>query len=163
MPRKAIIDVAAGEVGTKESPAGSNKTKYGEWFGLNGEKWCAIFVSWVYYRAGCPLGYIDTAKGYSNCQSGFEHWNADGELTADPQIGDIVLYDWNDDGHCDHTGIFYKWIEEGKSFQSYEGNTSIGSNSNGGAVMLRNRDKKYVKAFASPKVLNGSLHQQILT
>ncbi|GAC1312743.1 MAG: hypothetical protein NVSMB24_34830 [Mucilaginibacter sp.] len=154
MSRKTIIDLAASQVGTKENPPGSNRTKYGEWFDLNGEKWCAIFVSWVYNYAGYPLGYINTNKGFSNCQSGYVHWKNTGELTDNPQMADIVLFDWNEDGHCDHTGIFYQWLEEGVSFQSYEGNTSIGSDSDGGAVMLRNRNLKYVKAFISPKIIN---------
>lgn len=155
MSLQKIIDVAASQAGTKENPPGSNMTKYGEWFGLNGYKWCAIFVSWVYWEAGHPLGHIDTDKGFSSCQSGYNHWKNTDELTDDPQMGDIVLYDWNEDGHCDHTGIFYQWIEEGKTFQAYEGNTSVGSDSDGGAVMLRNRNTKYVKAFASPHVLNN--------
>jgi len=153
MSRQAIINIAASQLGTKESPPGSNKTKYGEWYGENGVKWCAIFVSWVFNEAGCPLGKIDSPKGYSSCQNGYEHWKKTGELTAKPQMGDIVLFDWNEDGHCDHTGIFYQWIEEGKSFHSYEGNTSVGSESDGGAVMLRTRNMKYVHAFASPKVI----------
>ena len=107
MSRQTIINVAAAEVGTKESPPDSNLTKYGAWFGLNGEKWCAIFVSWVYAHAGYPLGDIDTNRGYSSCQSGYEHWKLTGELTDDPQMGDIVLFDWDGDGHCDHTGIFF--------------------------------------------------------
>lgn len=150
MSRQIITDVAAKEVGTKESPPGSNETKYGIWFGENGVKWCAIFVSWVYEHAGYPLGDIDGLNGYSSCQDGYLHWKNAGQLTDDPQMGDIVLYDWNEDGHCDHTGIFYKWVDGDKSgFQSYEGNTSVGSDSDGGAVMLRNRNLKYVKAFAS--------------
>ena len=32
MSRQTIINVAAEQVGVKESPAGSNCTKYGEWF-----------------------------------------------------------------------------------------------------------------------------------
>lgn len=157
MFRQEIVRVAASQVGTKEDPPGSNKTKYGVWFGLNGYKWCAIFVSWIYHEAGCPLGHIDTDKGFSSCQSGYDHWKSTGELILAPQMGDIVLYDWNEDDHCDHTGIFYQWIEEGKTFQAYEGNTSIGSDSDGGVVMLRNRNRKYVKAFASPRVLNNTM------
>lgn len=37
------------KLGVKEIPAGSNRTKYGEWFGMNGEAWCAIFVCWCAY------------------------------------------------------------------------------------------------------------------
>ena len=45
MSRKEIIQRAAAEEGTTENPPNSNKTKYGEWYGLNGVPWCAIFVS----------------------------------------------------------------------------------------------------------------------
>ncbi|SHN07421.1 CHAP domain-containing protein [Mucilaginibacter sp. OK098] len=149
MSRQTIINVAAAEVGTKEYPAESNCTKYGEWFGLNGAKWCAIFVSWVYAKALHPLGYIDMPKGYAGCQAGYEHWKKLDLLTDTPQMGDIVLYDWDNDDHCDHTGIFFQWTVEGQTFESYEGNTSVGNNSNGGEVMLRTRNMGSVKAFAS--------------
>ena len=154
MSRDQIINLAASQVGTKESPPDSNCTKYGKWFGVNGQKWCAAFVSWVYFHAGYPLGSIDTELGYSNCESGYRHWAKTMELTEDPRPGDIVLFDWEHDGICNHTGIFLKWNENGSVFQSFEGNTSTGNNSNGGEVMLRIRNKTSVKAFVSPKVLD---------
>ncbi|HEY5367484.1 MAG TPA: hypothetical protein VIJ75_00710 [Hanamia sp.] len=42
MSRQTIIESAASQNGTKESPANSNKAKYGVWYGLNGVKCCAI-------------------------------------------------------------------------------------------------------------------------
>jgi hypothetical protein len=153
MSRDKIINVAAGELGTKESPPDSNCTNYGEWFGENGQKWCAIFVSWVFYHAGYPLGPIDTSKGFSSCQSGYNHWHQNGEIVTDPKPADIVLFDWNQNGHCDHTGIFFKWIKKGLSFYTYEGNTSVGNDSDGGEVMKRIRYMRSVKAFVSPEVL----------
>ncbi len=156
MSRQTIIETAAAENGTKESPAGSNKTKYGVWYGLDGQKWCAIFVSWVYDHAGNPLGNIESQKGYQSCQGGYNHWKASGELTANPQAGDIVLFDWDGDGHCDHTGIFEAWKDSAKTiFFSWEGNTAVGNNSDGGMVMRRERRKSIVRAFASPHVLDN--------
>lgn len=32
-----VLDIARAELGTKESPAGSNRTKYGKWYGLDGQ------------------------------------------------------------------------------------------------------------------------------
>ena len=116
-------------------------------FGENGVQWCAIFVSWVFDHADYPLGNIDTDKGYSSCQDGYNHWKKTGELTETPQMGDIVLYDWNEDGHCDHTGIFLKWIEEGKIFQSYEGNTSVGNDSDGGARAFEEQEPEIRRDF----------------
>jgi peptidoglycan hydrolase-like protein with peptidoglycan-binding domain len=156
MSRKTIIETAASQNGTKESPANSNKTKYGEWYGLNGVKWCAIFVSWVYDHAGNPLGFIETAKGYQSCQGGYNFWKAGKQLTNEPQQGDIVLFDWDGNGHCDHTGIFDSWTDSSKTtFLSWEGNTAVGNNSDGGMVMQRKRSRNMVRAFASPSVLDN--------
>ncbi len=157
MSRKTIITTAAAENGVKESPANSNKTKYGEWYGLNGEKWCAIFVSWVYNNAGNPLEKIDSANGYQSCQSGYNFWKSKNRLTKNPQPGDIVLYDWTGDGHCDHTGIFAAWLDAAKTkFSAWEGNTAQGNDSDGGQVMLRQRSAALVKAFAVPLALDAN-------
>jgi hypothetical protein len=158
MSRDQIINLAASQVGTKENPPDSNLTKYGKWFGINGQKWCATFVSWIYYHAGYPLGVINTELGYSNCESGYKHWAMTNELTDNPKPGDIVLFDWDHDEICDHTGIFLRWIEAGSIFQSFEGNTSTGNNSNGGEVMLRLRNKTSVKAFVSPIILDQNIN-----
>lgn len=155
MSREKIIEVAAAQNGIKESPAGSNKTKFGEWYGLDGVKWCAIFVSYVYDHAGHPLEAIDRPKGYQSCQSGYNYWKRNNRFTQSPQPGDIVLYDWGGDGVCDHTGIFVKWLDAAHTaFQAWEGNTSLGNNSDGGQVMLRERKKSLVRAFVTPQALN---------
>lgn len=155
MSRQDIIATAAKENGTKESPPGSNKTKYGQWYGLNGEKWCAIFVSWVYDHAGYPLGFIEAPKGYQSCQGGYNYWKARGQLTNEPQPGDIALFDWDGNGHCDHTGIFESWVDFTKTnFFCWEGNTSVNNDSDGGMVMRRVRNRSLVRGFASPRVLS---------
>lgn len=135
--REVIIEKAASQLGVKENPPGTNKTEYGALYGENGVKWCAIFVSWVYATAGYPLEPIDSAKGYASCQDGDVYWRDHQELTDTPQAGDIMLYAWDSDGRCDHTGVFYQWLEGNESFLAYEGNTSRDNNSNGGEVMLR--------------------------
>jgi peptidoglycan hydrolase-like protein with peptidoglycan-binding domain len=157
MSRQSIIDTAAAENGTKESPANSNKTKYGQWYGLDGEKWCAIFVSFVYHHAGHPLEEIDRPKGYQSCQSGFNFWKKKKRFTNQPEPGDIVLFDWTGDDHCDHTGIFVQWLDAGKTkFQSWEGNTAQGNDSDGGQVMLRERRRTAVAAFVTPLALDSN-------
>jgi hypothetical protein len=150
MSREKILQAAASQDKTKESPAGSNKQKYGEWYGMNGVAWCAIFVSWVYDQAGHAIGKIDTAKGYHYCPSAFNFWKKTGRLTATPKPGDIVLFDWNGDRSSDHTGIFIQWTVPGKTFESWEGNTSVGNDSNGGEVMKRTRSISNVLAFVNP-------------
>lgn len=60
----SIIQVALAQVGylekrsnqeleVKTANAGNqNFTKYGEWYGLNGQPWCDMFVSWCAEQAG---------------------------------------------------------------------------------------------------------------
>lgn len=135
---QSIVDVAMLEVGTKESPKNSNKTKYGKWFGWDGVAWCGIFVSWVYAHAGYPLGNIGFRKGFAGCQSAVAYFKKHDKIVTEPQPGDIVFFDWNGDGRYDHTGIFVSWVSEKKyTFNCIEGNTSKGNNSNGGSVMYR--------------------------
>lgn len=129
------------QLGTKESPAGSNHQKYGVWYGVDRVAWCAIFVTWNYvtgaaskvFAKGSRYAYVpyivaDAGAGRNNLA-----------LTSDPQPGDIVCFDWEQNGVADHTGLFEKWIDRGKSFYSIEGNTGIGNDSNGGEVMRRTR------------------------
>ena len=52
---RAVLEAARGELGNTERPAGSNRTKYGEWYGLDGQPWCMMFVQWCFAQAGTPL------------------------------------------------------------------------------------------------------------
>lgn len=155
MSRQKILQIAAAELGNGEYPANSNKTKYGAWYGYDGHAWCAMFVSWVYAQAGYPLGHIEDDLGYRSCQGGYFFWRNLGRITRTPMPGDIIIYDWNGDGHCDHTGIFAQWVEEGVTFKAYEGNTAEGNDADGGQVMLRTRHAASVKAFVSPLNIDG--------
>ena len=143
-----VVDIAAKEIGTVESPKNSNKTKYGKWFGFDGVAWCGIFVSWCYAQAGSPLGNIGFTKGFAGCQTAVANFKKAGKITKKPVAGDIVFFDWNKDGIYDHTGIFVKWIDE-DHFETVEGNTAIDNDSNGGTVRKRIRVKN-VAIFVHP-------------
>ena len=146
-----VIEIARKEIGVSESPINSNITKYGKWFGFDGVAWCGIFVSWCYDKAGVNLGNIGYLRGYAGCQTAVIHFTKSGQMTKTPEGGDIAFFDWNGDKRYDHTGIFVKWIDE-NTFECIEGNTAVGNDSNGGVVMVRNRNKKFA-IFAHPKVL----------
>lgn len=135
-----IIRVAEKELGQIEKPLNSNKTKYGKWFGYDGVAWCGIFVSWCYSAAGFPLPKIGFTKGFAGCQTAAAYFKKNNQITNNPIGGDIVFFDWNKDGRYDHTGIFVKWLNENE-FETIEGNTSVGNDSNGGVVMRRKRNK----------------------
>lgn len=154
--REIVAEIALNEVGTTEK-TGKNDTAYGEWYGMNGVAWCAIFVSWVYNRAGITLPEINKGyKGLHYVPSGYNYWRKTKELTTEPKMGDIVMFEWGHDNLADHIGLFIKWDIVGHSFYSVEGNTSFdssGSQSNGGAVAYRKRFIKNVAGFASPKTI----------
>jgi hypothetical protein len=135
-----IIEIASVEVGQGEVPLNSNKTKYGKWFLLDGVAWCGMFVSWCYFMAGKPLGKIGFTKGFAGCQTAVAFFKKNGKVTTTPVEGDIVFFDWNNDGRYDHTGLFVKWIQPNTKFETIEGNTSLTNQSNGGQVMRRNRN-----------------------
>lgn len=139
-----IVAIAEKEIGYTETPANSNKTKFGKWFGLPNLPWCGMFVSWCYDKAGFPLGNVGFSKGFAGCQTAVAHYKKKNKVTTKPVQGDIVFFDWNGDGRFDHTGIFVKDID-GKSFETIEGNTSLTNQSNGGQVMRRKR--KYVNVL----------------
>lgn len=136
----SVVGVALNEIGVTEFPKNSNKTKYGKWFGLDGVAWCGIFVSWCYTQAGKPLPKIGFTKGFAGCQTAVAYFKKNNLITKTPSEGDIVFFDWNKDGRYDHTGIFVKWIDA-NTFETIEGNTAVGNDSNGGTVMKRIRNK----------------------
>lgn len=150
--QKALVE-AVKHIGTTERPAGSNRTQFGKWFGVDGVPWCAIFVSYCFAKgakymiadgfkgAGCsPNGctYVPTTEAWLRATG---MWK--GRTT--PLPGDIAIFNW-DGGVPDHIGIVEKYLGGGQ-FESVEGNTSLGNNSNGGEVMRRVRYLSQVDGF----------------
>ena len=72
-----------------------------------------------------------------------------------PLPGDIAIFNW-DGGVPDHIGIVEKYLGGGQ-FQSVEGNTSLGNNSNGGEVMRRVRYLSQVDGFGSVREIDVNL------
>lgn len=143
-----VLQIAAREIGCRESPPDSNGNKFGRWYGMDYAKWCAIFVSYCFYNAGLPLP-ITTSKGFAYCPFGVKWFRSNGKLSNKPEVGDIVFYDWENDSVSDHVGIVEKVNSDG-SIVAIEGNTSVGNNSNGGQVMRRTRQKGVILGFGKP-------------
>ncbi len=149
--RQDIINIALKEVKYKENPPNSNNTKYGLWMGLNNVPWCGEFVSWCYNEAKHPLGTVDYLKGIVGVPFALSFYRRKDKITKTPHMADLVIYDWDNNKSPDHIGLFYKWLDEKKGiFQAIEGNTSLGNQSNGGEVMLRERFIKHVQVFVDP-------------
>jgi CHAP domain len=140
--RVMALKEAIAELGTKESPANSNKQKYGSWYGMNAQPWCAMFVTWCFEQVGDSPAFLKGSRyAYVPYVVGDAREGRNGlKTTDDPIPGDLVCYDWNWNGEYDHIGIFEYW-KSNDTFSAIEGNTSYSDNSNGGEVMRRDRNK----------------------
>lgn len=145
-----VLKIARAEIGTKESPRNSNKVKYAKEYGMNGQPWCAMFVWWVFKKAGCPeLFYGGKKSAY--CPTIADYYIAKNQTVYkdEGKPGDIVLFDWNKNNSSDHIGIIEKKNSDGK-YGTIEGNTSLSNNSNGGQVMRRTRKKSEISWICRP-------------
>lgn len=118
---QAILSVAAGEIGYREGAGGY--TKYGAWYGLPNDQWCAMFVSWCaeqcgYIRAGiCPkLAYTPDIVHWFQSRG---QWYS---RTITPPAGAYILFDWDGDGGANHVGLV-EYVEAGR-VHTIEGNSS---------------------------------------
>lgn len=101
--RDEIIEIALSQKGYTEGP--NNDTKYGEWYGLNYNPWCAIFVSWCAFQVGILDSLIPKFAG---CTTGFRLMSDMGITTKEhivPKKGDLIFFDWDRSGDYDHVGI----------------------------------------------------------
>lgn len=148
-----ILELARGELGTKESPAGSNNVKYNQsYYGRSvsgsGYAWCAVFLWWLFRQAGAPELYYDGGK--TAYVPTLINWAGKKGLLADtPQPGDLICFDFNANQKADHIGICESW--DGQYVTTIDGNTGTTNQANGGCVMRRRRHKKYILAVIRPK------------
>ncbi len=147
-----IVNLAKSQLGYVEVP--DNKTMYGKWYGMNGQPWCAMFVSWVFNQADASKSVAaSTDKGFASCDAGLKWFARKNKLVpiGDAKEGDIVFFQFDNDAQPDHVGIVIK--NTGKQLVCIEGNTSSnskGSQSNGGGVYRKKRPYSVVMAVARP-------------
>ena len=142
--RESVLQIAKWQVGVVESPANSNRQKYGEAYGLNGYAWCVMFVWWVFREAGFNLRKTASCTQLTNAYKAARQW-----VTKDFKPGDIVMYDFTGKkSKTEHCGIITE-VGEGYII-AVEGNTSASNNANGGAVMERRRELKFVTGACRP-------------
>jgi CHAP domain len=145
--RANIVDIAKSELGYAEKPG--NRTKFGEWFGLDGNPWCAMFVSWVYdqacQRSGIanPLAGLHGSKGFASTIYGFARAKAKGLVikpTEPVLAGDVIV--WAHTLTTGHTGAIVRVFSDG-SFDVIEGNTSARDHTsrNGGEVAIHRHNR----------------------
>ena len=112
-----IVTVAETQVGNEGGEP------FWSWYGFEERvDWCAIFVSWC----GEQCGYLDAEilPKFAVVGDGAEwfkekrQWKS-GRYT--PKAGDIIFFDWEDDGVMDHVGIVEKC--ENRIVYTIEGNS----------------------------------------
>ena len=97
---QAIVQVAL----TQEGNSGD---AYWSWYGFDGRvEWCACFVSWCAQQCG----YLESGviPKFSLCSDGVDWFQARGQFqdaSYVPAAGDIIFFDWGNDGTIDHVGI----------------------------------------------------------
>lgn len=157
-----LLDTARGEIGVTEYPPGSNKVKYNTWFygreaSGSGYPWCCAFVCWVFHRAGLS-GLVRRTGG---CTTMMNWFKAKGRLAPvrEARPGDLVFYQFDKDAYADHIGIVERADKTGLT--AIEGNTSMTSDDNGGAVMRRRRGWSAVMAVARPDYESGERKDEV--
>ena len=98
-------------------------SRYGAWYGLPYEEWCAMFVSFCLYYAGIPQEVMPSSAGCTNWAEKYKtmglFYEAPGEYQ--PQPGDLVFFRYPEsESGCDHVGIVEK-AENGNVY-TIEGN-----------------------------------------
>lgn len=158
MSLNRVLDTASGEIGYRESPPGSNRTKFGAEFGLDGVPWCVMFLWWVFHQAGEGSAFFAGARTAS-CGT-LLRWYREQGLTVPVervQPGDIVILNFKGSNDTQHCGLVIEVVRysSGKiaNIVTVEGNTSIsdGSQDNGGMVCQKRRYPFQVVGVCRPQ------------
>ncbi|MBR2390006.1 MAG: CHAP domain-containing protein [Mogibacterium sp.] len=115
---KPIVKVAMSQLGNKGGEP------FWSWYGFkNREEWCALFISWC--EDQCGYLKSDVAPKFAIVSDGADwfvlrdQWRLMGDT---PEAGDLIFFDWDQDGGRDHVGIVTAVVDD-KVF-TVEGNSS---------------------------------------
>ena len=148
-----IVARALSQVGYKEGE--NNSSKYGTWYGMPNQSWCAMFVSWV-FSCEDALGAVALhSHGYAYCPDLLAFAKKNHLLKSIRNItpGDVLLFCWDDSGVPEHTGIALSAYDpKSHMILTVEGNTGgnvQGSQPNGDGVYKRFRPSSCVVGVVS--------------
>jgi len=136
---KRMVDAALSQVGYKEknldgTPGSGNRTQFGAWYGMDGQPWCAMFVSWAADQAGVLHNVVpkhaSTARGVSAYQE--RGLYAPANSGYHPREGDAIYFQ-SESGRIKHVGIVVAFDPSTQRIYTVEGNTD-------NAVRIRHYD-----------------------
>lgn len=165
MSLSKVIEVARGELGVHESPAGSNRVKYNTaYYGreVSGQDfpWCVTLQWWIFQEAGERLAFFGGGKTAS-CRTLLRWYEEQGLIVpvSEAQVGDIAIENFtgtikNGKLDTEHCGLV--WKRDGNALYTYEGNTTPGEGNpeaqyNGGCVASKIRLPKNIVAVCRPQ------------
>lgn len=127
------------------SQKGNKGTKYWNAYGVpKGTAWCVIFVWWCFRECKASSLFFNGKK--TAYVPAVDDWGKkDGLIVKknNGKKGDIVIFDWGNDGTRDHVGFIVEKVSGG--YKTIEGNTS------GGIVAERTRSTKDILHLIRPK------------
>lgn len=112
-----LVNIALSQLGNQGG------IPYWSWYGYNNRvEWCACFVSWCAYQSGD----LDiTIPKFSAVKDGIKYYQNKGlwrDKNYIPKTGDLIFFDWQQDGISDHVGIIEK--VENDIIYTIEGNSN---------------------------------------
>lgn len=157
MSLSKVLEIARADLGYTEDPPGSNLTKYGEAYGMNGVPWCVEALWFWFNEAGERMAFFGGGKTAS-C-SMLLRWYKEQGLTVPIQQarkGDIAIYNFSGTQEPQHCGLITDVkmaITTIASLTSIEGNTTTsgGSEDNGGVVAEKTRYTRNIIAVCRPQ------------
>ena len=155
-----LLDLARAELGTVESPANSNRVKYNTaYYGreVSGSSyaWCAVFLWWLFREAGASELYYGGGKtAYCPTLLSFHR----GQWVTDYRPGDIIFFNFSGKSNAQHVGICESY--DGTYITTIDGNTGTDDEANGGAVMRRNRHRRYIVGAYRPAYEEDTMTQE---
>lgn len=139
-----VLTVARSQIGFAEQPPGSNRSPYGAWYPMDGQPWCAMFVSWCADRAGAAA----LIPKHAYTPSGAAWFRERGQWGSQPRIGAIVYFQWPSMNRIAHVGIVESVRGDG-AVVVIEGNTDSAGGRTGGRVMRQVR-RANIAGFGYP-------------
>lgn len=147
--RADIVSIARTQLGYMEGD--NNDTKYGDWYGLPNQPWCAMFVSWCAREAQVPLDVIKNCAMACPKPGYFDVSYYDGEVYT-PKAGDLFFTKT-----YSHVGIVES--VDGEYFYTLEGNTNdTGSSMGIGVFNLKRKISDYIFGVPDYNYISKSEH-----